>query len=394
MNQPSIFDDPNGVADDAAPERHPHKGRAKRRRFRGCLPMLLVLALLAGGAWWSYGYVSDQVRGWFQDSAADFDGSSMGAEVYFEVASGQSWPSMGQELESLGVVASSEAFTKAARSAPEEQTRRLQPGVYELRERMKAADVVDVLVEPNNIIHNTVTIPEGLRVVDIVEKLAEETEFDAVEFEEVLANPEQIGLPDYATGNPEGYLFPATYRISPSDTPETILQAMVKRWEQAARESGLEQSAADLGYTPHELMTIAAMIQAEGRGDDMPKVARVLYNRLEGPGNRQGTNGLLQIDATINYALDRRGTITVTRAETQTESPYNTYKYPGLPPGPIMSPGDDAIDAAANPADGDWYFYVTVNLATGETKFAETYAEHLRYVEEYREYCRTQSERC
>jgi UPF0755 protein len=88
-------------------------------------------------------------------------------------------------------------------------------------------------------------------------------------------------------------------------------------------------------------MTIASLIQAEGRGDDMPKVSRVIYNRLDGPGRQEGTNGLLQIDATVNYALNRKGVVAVTTDERTTrDSPYNTYVHPGLPPGPINSPGE------------------------------------------------------
>jgi UPF0755 protein len=169
-----------------------------------------------------------------------------------------------------------------------------------------------------------------------------------------------------------------------------MLKDMVDRWRQAADQDGLVAGAAAQGKTPAELMTIASLVQAEGRGSDMPKIARVIYNRLDGPGDQGGTNGLLQIDATVNYALDRKGVVAVTTDETQnTQSPYNTYIHPGLPPGPINSPGDEAIKAAAHPADGPWYYYVTVNLRTGETKFATTYQQFLQYRAEFQQYCDT-----
>jgi UPF0755 protein len=138
-------------------------------------------------------------------------------------------------------------------------------------------------------------------------------------------------------------------------------------------------------------MTIASLVEAEGRGDDMAKVARVIYNRLDGPGDKGGTNGLLQIDAAVNYALDRKGTITLTLDEIESvaTSPYNTYKTPGLPPTPIEAPGDDAIQAATHPAEGNWYYYVTVNLKTGETKFYEDYNGFLAGKAEYQQYCTT-----
>ncbi|HEY7720021.1 MAG TPA: endolytic transglycosylase MltG, partial [Pedococcus sp.] len=118
------------------------------------------------------------------------------------------------------------------------------------------------------------------------------------------------------------------------------------------------------------------------------KIARVIYNRLEG----EETNGLLQIDATVNYAADNELGAVPTTEDLELDSPYNTYKYPGLPPTPIEAPGEAALEAAANPADGGWYYYVTVNLKTGETKFAETYDEFLTYKDELREYCATESE--
>ena len=200
----------------------------------------------------------------------------------------------------------------------------------------------------------------------------------------MLADPDAIGLPDYAEGNPEGYLFPSTYGFGPNETPEDMLTAMVDRWRQAADEADLEARAEALGYTPHELMTVASLVESEaGRAEDRAKVARVIYNRLENPGTA-GTTGKLQIDATVNYAADNELGAVPTTEDLQLDSPYNTYLHEGLPPGPIEAPGDAAIAAAAHPADGDWYYYVTVNLKTGETKFATTYDEFLAYKDELR----------
>ena len=211
----------------------------------------------------------------------------------------------------------------------------------------------------------------------------------------MLDNPAQLGLPDYAEGNPEGYLFPATYDFGPDATPATMLKAMVTRWRQAADDADLENAAAALGYTPQELMTVASLVQAEGRGDDMPKIARVIYNRIENPGtaghHRQAADrrhGQLRRSATTLGAVPTAG-----RPERSTRRTTPTQNV-GLPPGPIESPGDDAIAAAAHPADGDWLYYVTVNLKTGETKFTETYDEFLQYKQELRDYCATESDRC
>jgi UPF0755 protein len=300
---------------------------------------------------------------------------------------------MGRNLKQQGVVASVDAFIDAASANPDSQS--IQAGYYPLQKEMKASDVVEVLVDPDNQVKATVTIPEGLRVEEIVKILAKKTDFKKSDFEKVLAKPDKLGLPDYAEGNPEGYLFPATYDFGPESTPESMLTDMVDRWKQAADDADLEARAAELDYTPQELMTIASLVQAEGRGDDMPKIARVIYNRLENPENGI-TNGLLQVDASVNYALDRPTVARLTQDEIESvaDSPYNTYKQVGLPPTPIEAPGDDAIAAAAHPADGDWLFYVTTNLKTGETKFTNSYDEFLQFSQELDEYCATQSDRC
>lgn len=367
----------------------PYEGgrRRKRRGLPGCLAVLVALAVLVGGFYLGVTKGVDWVSDQFS-SAADYPGPGTG-EVSFEVEKGDTVAEMGRNLKDQGVVKSVQAFLDAAAAEPDSGT--IQVGFYAMKKEMAADDAVAVLIDPANQVKNTVTIPEGLRVVDIVDVLAEKTDFGAAKWETALADTEALGLPDFAGGNPEGYLFPATYEIGPKATPADILAMMVARWRQAADEADLEGAAEALGYTPHELMTIASLVEAEGRGDDMAKIARVILNRLEGPGDQGGTNGRLQIDATVNYALNRTGTVAVTLDELEnTDSPYNTYLNAGLPPGPIEAPGDEAIAAASNPADGPWYYYITVNLKTGETKFTETYAEFLALKNgEYAEYCET-----
>jgi UPF0755 protein len=375
------------------PPRRPARagGRRKRRRVSGCIPVLLVLAVVAGilyfGAMWGKNFIEEQ----FGDPE-DYPGPGKGS-VTFEIHEGDTIAQMGRNLEEAGVVASADAFTAAASGHPD--ARGIQVGFYSLKREMRAADVLDILTDPAQILTTRVTVPEGLRVEAIVDRLVENTDFKRRQFEKALKKSEKLGLPEYADGDAEGYLFPATYGFGPQATPTTMLRAMVDRWKQAAEEADVEGAAERLGYTPHELMTVASLVEAEGRGDDMPKVARVIYNRLENPGTA-GTTGLLQIDAAVNYALGREPIAHLTTAQIQSvaDSPYNTYTQEGLPPGPIEAPGDAAIEAAAQPAEGDWYYYVTVNLETGETKFAETPEEFARYKAEFREYCATQSDRC
>ena len=364
--------------------------RRKSRRFSGCIPVLLVLALLGGGGYFAVTRGLDALRDQFQ-TAEDFSGPGKG-RVTFEVVSGDSIADMGRNLKEAGVVASVEAFTGAA-ALDDEGSRGIQVGFYELKREMAASDAVAILVDPSNIVSDTITVPEGLTVDQIVEILAKNTDFKVKQFTKATRSAD-IGLPDYAEGNPEGYLFPATYAFGPDAKPLAIVTAMVDRWRQAAESSDLEKAAADLGYTPHELMTVASLVQAEGRGDDMAKVARVVYNRLEIDPNPSA--GFLQIDATVNYALGRGPItrLTIDEIDSVADSPYNTYRQKGLPPGPIEAPGDDAIAAAASPAKGPWFFYATVNLETGETKFTDSFEEFNGFKAELDEYCATQSDRC
>lgn len=364
--------------------------RRKGRGAKGCIAVLVALAVLVGGFYFGLtkgvSWVADQFQG-----PEDYPGPGTGS-VEFTVNEGDVVAEIGRNLKAEGVTASVQAFIDAAASEPASSG--IQVGDYELQKEMKAADALEVLIDPDNMISfPTVTIPEGLRLVDIVSTLAENTEFPEAAWNRALQQPDKLGLPDYAEGNAEGYLFPATYEIKPGQRPVRILRMMVDRWREAADQAGLEEKAAELGKTPGELMIIASLIEAEGRGDDMPKIARVIYNRLDGPGDKGGTNGTLGIDASNAYGLGLSGTTALTTEQLAVDTPYDTRRRAGLPPTPIEAPGDDAIEAAANPADGPWYYYVTVNLETGETKFYEDYDDFLVGRDEYRAYCET-SDRC
>ncbi len=380
------------LGDDSGSATPPGGRRAERPRRSGpgCLIALVILALLAGGVYWGVTTGIEKIQDQFS-SADDYSGPGSG-EVNFEVKQGDSIAEMGRGLKAAGVVASVEAFTEAAGANPDAGT--IQAGFYPLLKEMKASDVVAILVDHDKIITTHVTVPEGLRVADVVALLVEKTGLPQGQFQKALADPEALGLPAYANGNAEGYLFPATYDFGPDEKPADMLKDMVVRWQQAATDNDLEAGAEALGYSPQEIMTIASMIEAEGRGKYRVKIARVIYNRLEIDPNPAA--GFLQIDATVNYALGKPGPAVLTQDEIDSvaDSPYNTYKQKGLPPGPIEAPGDDAIQAALHPAGGPWFFYVTVNLKTGETKFTDDYDEFLQFKDELQEYCDTQSDRC
>ncbi len=379
---PSLFDE-----DELAPA-EPRTQLTRRGRWVTTLVAFLFVALVVGGGAALVAVGLDRVRGVF-DSAGpeDYAGAGKGS-VVFEVEQGDVASTIGRNLEAKGVVKSVEAFTEAAAEDP--ASRGIQVGFYELRKRMSATDALAVLVDPDNLVQSMVTIPEGLRVEDTVAALAKATGIPVRAFQRVLEEPDTIGLPAYARGSAEGYLFPATYNLPPNANATTVLRTMVARWRQAAEEAELVANAERLGYTPGELMIVASLVEAEANRDqDRGKVARVIYNRLE----TDETGGLLQIDATVNYALGRDLGLNLTEEQLQVDSPYNTRRYPGLPPGPIESPGDKAIEAAANPPQGPWLYYATVNLDTGETKFTGDYDKFLQFRQELEAYC-TGSDRC
>ncbi|TDD45750.1 endolytic transglycosylase MltG [Nonomuraea terrae] len=346
--------------------------RRRRRRGRGrFLAPLLAFVVLAGiiGSGGYYGYR------WINDALVPDDFTGQGAgEVVIEIKDGQSASDVALELEQQGVVASARAFTNAVGNA--NMSDKLQPGEYKMRKRMSAAAAVGLL-NPDNRLLATVTIAEGLRLSQMLPKLAEKTGKPIKEFQAAAKDSEGLDLPSYAKGRLEGYAFPATYEFQPKTTPKQMLAAMVERYRQTAKSMELEEGAKALGHTPHEIMTIASIIQAEaGRVEDMSKIARVIYNRLD-----HDPPMTLSMDSTVMYALGKFRTY-ATHAELESKSPYNTYRRHGLPPGPISNPGDHAIEAALNPADGDWLFFVATDEKSNVTKFATTETERQALVAE------------
>jgi UPF0755 protein len=363
---------------DLEPEKH-----HRPRRGLGCLAVLVALAVLGTGGYFVYTTGVGALKDKFSP-AANYSGGGTGS-VMVEVKPGDAASDIAGTLVSKDVVKSSQAFTEAAQSDP--RSRGIQVGFYQMKHKMSAKAALAVLVDPSNVAENTVTFPEGWSVKQIVAQLAKKSHFSAAQFDKVLKDPSKLGLPSYAQGNPEGYLFPATYQIKPNATPLSIITMMVDRFKQSADKLQLTAKSQQLGYSPHDVMTVASLIQAEARLDkDFPKVGRVIYNRLKKP-------MALQFDSTVHYAVGRDGKVGTSSSDRHIDSPYNTYKYTGLPPTPIMAPGEQAIDAALNPADGTWLYFVTTDPDTGETKFATSYQAHLKNVHEFQQWC-AQSTHC
>ena len=355
------------------------RGRRNRSRARGCLPFLLVLVLVVVGAWFGGSWAVDRVKE-LTGGNPDYAGPGSGA-VTFQVHQGDTATIIGRNLKTAGVVKSVGAFTDAART--DARSRSIQVGYYELKKQMKASDALAVLVNAKNLIQARLTIPEGYRVKDIVKAIDAKTDIKAAQVQAALKNPGALGLPPEANGNVEGYLFPATYDVVPGETAVQLLRQMVAKTVAVEQQLDIAGKAKALGYTPEQIMTVASILEYEGsRAQDYPKIARAIYNRIE-----QGM--AIQSDATVAYANNLEGTVWTTPAQRDNPSPYNTYVHTGLPPGPIGSPGEQTIEAALNPAQGDWLYWVVINLKTGETRFNSTYEGHLRDKALLDQYCKT-----
>ncbi|SFI93397.1 UPF0755 protein [Streptosporangium canum] len=308
----------------------------------------------------------------------DFEGPGSGT-VTVEIDEGATAGEIAAVLVGAGVVASARSFIRVT----EEQAREsgLRPGRFRLRRGMSAAEALELLTAPESRVVRRVVVPEGLRLPELLDRLAAGTGMRRAGFARAAADREGLGLPSYAR-SAEGFLFPATYEVEPGMTPQDVLAAMVERYKRAAAELDLEALAARRRLTPLEAVTVASILQAEGgRNADYPKIARVIYNRI-----KAGTP--LQLDTTVLYA-QRRRTLRVTDKDTEVRSPYNTYLRRGVPPGPIANPGEKALRAALHPDQGDWLWFVTIDPEHRITKFTDKESEFVRYREDLNSYLGT-----
>ena len=302
----------------------------------------------------------------------DYAGPGSG-EVVVEVVSGDTATDIGATLVAADVVASSGAFVDAA--AADDRSLGIQPGFYRLSRQMSGAGALALLLDPASRVENVVAVPEGLRVDQVVARLSKGTGLPRREFLAVLDRPGPLRLPAYAQGSAEGYLFPATYTFPPDITAAEALRAMVDRFREAARAVDLVARAAEAGHSPHDVVTIASLVQAEVAEADFGTAARVVENRL-------AAGMPLQFDSTVNYVL-RSSDLTLTNDQLGVDSPYNTYLYPGLPPGPMNSPGEAALEAALAPPAGDWLYFVAVAPGSDETRFTASYEEFLQFKDDF-----------
>lgn len=331
----------------------------RRRLFFTLSAGVLSLALIGGGlVALNYDTLRSQ---YLKLTSLDFQGPGEG-EVVVRIESGEDGVAITQKLLDAGVIRDFDSFYRYLI----ENNAVFFPGSFMMRLAMSNKSALEVLSNPSNAMTYRVTIPEGFRAVQIFDKLSEMSGIPAEDFKSAAEDLAGLGIPSQAP-TIEGYLFPATYSFDTEASAFDIIQAMVSRMKQELERQGVQED------DWHSVLTLASIVQREAKLEaDFYKVSRVFANRID-IGMR------LETDPTISYSYSGKDLSELSRAE-QLEHGYNTYIIEGLPPGPIASPGALALEATLNPVDGDWLFFVTINLETGETKFSRTLAEHESYV--------------
>ncbi|MGW3170373.1 endolytic transglycosylase MltG [Streptomyces sp. NPDC001153] len=386
-----------GGGDDDDDEEHELESRRDRRggkkptkkgkkRRNGCACMVVVLVFGGGiGTAGYFGYKFYQNR---FAPAPDYTGDGINETVTVEIPKGAGGWDIGNRLKQAGVVKSAEAFVHAQNTIPGGDS--IQAGAYLLKKEMSAASAVKMMMDPKS--QNVVMVTPGERNAGVYQAIDKKLALSAGTTEKVARQEyKALGLPAWAqnTANSgeikdplEGFLFPGNYPAAKGMKPDAILKQMVAEAKSKYDAYGLTSKARALGLNnAFELVTVASLVQAEGKtNDDFRKMAEVVYNRLK-PTNTE-TNQLLQFDSTYNY-LKGTSNIHISLKEINSNpSPYNTYRHKGLPPGPIGNPGADAIMAALNPTHDGWLYFVATD-GVNNTEFAKTLAEFQRLKDKF-----------
>ncbi len=327
--------------------------------------LLIVIAILvvaaAGAAVWLLVGAEKPYKGY------------EGAEQFVEIPPGAGPAQIGRRLTESGVVRDSISFRAAlARSG---QARRLQAGEYRFDQPMSAAEVIDKLAR-GDVFLRPITFPEGLTIQQMAQIYERDGGGSRTDFVAAARNAALIRDIDPDAPDLEGYLFPNTYALPRRTTAAQLVQQMVTAFRDVLTPE-IVQRAAARGLKVRQLMTLASLVEKEtAKPEERPLVAAVYTNRL-----RIGMG--MQCDPTVIYALEKAGKYTgnLTRESLQFDSPYNTYRYAGLPPGPIAAPGRASIDAASAPADVPYLYFVSRN--DGSHVFSATLDEHNRAVFEH-----------
>ena len=332
-------------------------------RFLKSLVLLLALSAIGAGVigYRAYTLALEPFRGYAED------------EVFFTVERGATGTRIGEALEERGIVRDRRLFVLALRVGADGRT--VQAGEYRFAEPLSTFDVLEKLVSGDTFTF-AVTIPEGLTLVETAELLAERGLSENSAIRTAFEESGIVADLDPFAPNLEGYLYPTTYRFARSVSPDELSRTLVGQFRRIFSEERRE-AARKLGLTPRQVVTLASVVEKEtGLPEERPLIASVFWNRL-----RIGMP--LQSDPTIIYALELAGRFdgNLRRTDLEIDSPYNTYRFPGLPPGPIASPGEASIRAVLEPRDTTYLYFVSRN--DGSHHFSGSYSEHLNAVRKY-----------
>jgi UPF0755 protein len=285
-------------------------------------------------------------------------------EVIVEIPNGATGSQIALILFESGVVKSSQAYFRVA--VGDARSQKVAPGSHRMTLKISARQALDQLLDPDR-------IPNLIRVAEGAWKSEVEKAFITFGFtkQEVSKAFSSLKLPQ-GFSKSEGLIFPAQYSFPQGTSAQVAAQSMIDRFSEDPYGRKLLQGNKD--FSAQQLLTIASIVQAESTNEDFSKVARVIYNRLK-------IGMPLQMDSTVHYIMQARGDIFLSRKSTTLNSPYNTYKKFGLPPGPISSPSSDAIKATLEPIQGDWLYFITV--APGDTRFTASFDEFSSWKVEY-----------
>jgi UPF0755 protein len=294
-------------------------------------------------------------------------------EQLVSVPQGLGTRAIGARLVAAGVVRDELTFRLALWTTG--RSRRLQAGEYRFDRPMTVSEVIGKIVR-GEVDVIPITFPEGLTIADMSRVFQEAGLGTAASFVEAARSTTLIESLDPEARDLEGYLFPDTYSVSRQTDARALVRQMVERFKHVATDALLTDANAE-GFTPRQLVTLASIVEKEtARADERPLVAAVYRNRLR-------ARIALQCDPTVIYAMERAGRYNgnIRKTDLEIDSPYNTYRYPGLPPGPIAAPGQGALEAAAHPADVEYLYFVSRN--DGSHAFAKTLEEHNRNVQRF-----------
>lgn len=364
-----LFETEHERADTGAPP--------KKKRRTGCLIALIVVLALIGGAvaggFWAmntYGDTINDVFGWGEPE--DWEPGVATGDAMVTIREGDTGSPVSTALYEAGVTKTENVFYDYL--VDENIAVTFYPGIYTLQKKMTAAAALEALRDPANKMENTVGIAEGGTVDASLTVITESIGIPLEDLEAATADPSAYGVD---ADSLEGWLFPAVYTFDPEADATQVIQRMVDRTRESLSNAGVPAGE------EQRILTIASIIQREGRLDDFAKVSRVIQNRLD-------DGMLLQMDSTSQYGYGElhAGVVSTSEEAQFDDNPWNTYVHEGLPVGPIANPSDAAIDAALHPADGPWFYFVTINPQTGETVFSTTYAEHQAAIDTWHEWCR------